>query len=327
MNQEKINLRQVRDFGETFNASIKLLRQNFKLFLKSLMFIAGPFILISSISGAFYQANAITMQSRLQSGMMSGYGSDPWDIIFEQFGWTYIIFLISSLVANLALVGTVYSFMINYSEKGPGQFTVNEVGNTLVKNIGGILGVFFGLTFLLILIVGGIVALGAAIGVAVPVLGVLFLLAAIFGMLILFPPLIWQLSTVYLVKMDEGSGVLGSFGKTREVMRGNFWWTWLIVICSSFGIGIVGVVFTLPQIAYQLVLTYSSMQGGENETSIPFIIIATICTFCTTLLYSVMYIINGVHYYSLAEKNDGKGLMERINEIGTTPNANVNQQY
>jgi len=34
MNQEKINLRQVRDFGETFNASIKLVRQNFKLFLK-----------------------------------------------------------------------------------------------------------------------------------------------------------------------------------------------------------------------------------------------------------------------------------------------------
>lgn len=327
MNQEKINFRQVRDFGETFNASIKLVRQNFRIFLKSLVFIAGPFLLISSIAGAFYQANAITMQSRLQSGMMSGYGSDPWDIIFEQFGWTYIIFLISSILANLALVGTVYSFMINYSEKGPGQFTVNDIGNTLLKNAGGIIGIFFGLTLLLIVVIGGAVALGVAIGVAVPVLGFLFIVAALFGMLILFPPLIWQLSAVYLVKMDEGSGVLGSFGKTREVMKGNFWWTWLIVVCTSFAIGIIGVVFTLPQIAYQLILTYSSLQGGENDTSIGFVVVATVCTFCTTLLYSVMYVINGVHYYSLAEKNDGKGLMERINEIGTAPTTNVNQQY
>jgi len=325
MNQEKINLRQVRDFGETFNTSIKFIRQNFKLFMKSLVFIAGPFLLISSIAGAFYQASAITMQSRLQSGI--AYGNNPLDVILEQFGWTYLIFIIASILANLALVGTVYSYMINYSEKGPGQFTINDVANTLTKNIGGILAVFFGLTILLIIIIGLIVGVGVAIGLAVPGLGVLFLIAAFFGMLILFPPLIWQLSVVYLVKMEENTGIFESYNKTKEVMRGEFWWTWLIVVCSSFGIGLIGMVFSIPQIAYQMVLTFSSLQGGENETSIPFIAVATVCTFCTTLLYGFMYIINGVHYYSLAEKNDGKGMMERINEIGATPNTNVNQQY
>ncbi len=325
MNQEKINLRQVRDFGETFNASVKLVRQNFKLFFKSLIFIAGPFLIISSIAGAFYQANAITMQSRLQSSMM--YGNNPLDVIMEQFGWTYLIFIVASIVANLALVGTVYSFIINYSEKGPGQFTVNDVASTLIKNTGGILGVFFGLTIVLLLVIFVVVALGVIIGAAIPVLGILFLLAAIFGMLILFPPLIWQLSAVYLVKMEEGLGVFQSFGKTKDVMRGNFWWTWLIVVCTSFGVGIIGIVFTLPQIAYQMVLTFSSLQGGENETSIPFIVVATICTFCTTLIYSLMYVVNGVHYYSLAEKMDGKGMIQRINEIGNSTSTNVTQQY
>lgn len=326
MNQEKINLRQIRDFGETFNTSVKFVRQNFKLFFKSLLFIAGPFLLISSIAGAFYQANAITMQSRLQSGMME-YGNNPMDIVLEQFGWTYLIFIVASLIANLALVGTVYSFMINYAEKGPGQFTVNDVSSKLIQNAGGILATFFGLTILFILIFGVIVGLGVALGIAVPALGVLFLIAAIFGMLILFPPLIWQLSVVYLVKMEDGFTVMSSYGQTREVMRGNFWWTWVIVVCASIGIGIIGIVFTLPQIAYQMVLTFSSLQGGSNETSIPFVIVATICTFCTTLLYSLMYVINGVHYYSLAEQNDGKGLMEKINEIGGAPTTNVNQQY
>ena len=36
--KEKINFRQVRDFGETFNVSVKFFRQNFKLFFQSLIF-------------------------------------------------------------------------------------------------------------------------------------------------------------------------------------------------------------------------------------------------------------------------------------------------
>ncbi len=324
MNQEKINLRMVRDFGETFNVSVKFVRQNFKLFFKSLVFIAGPFLLVSSIAGAFYQTGAINMQSRLQSGR---FGSDPWDILADQFGWTYFIFIVASILANLALIGTVYAFMLTYAEKGPGQFTVNDVSAKLLKNAGGIIGIFFALTLLFILIFVVIIGIGIGIGVAVPALGVLFAIAAFFGIMILFPPLIWQLSVVYLVKMENGGGAIESFNKTKEVMRGNFWWTWVIVVCSSIGIGIMGFVFTLPQLAYQLVLTFSAMKGEETETSIPFIVIATICTFCATLLYSLMYVINGIHYYSLAEKNDGKGLLQQINEIGNITPPNVNQQF
>ena len=68
MNPEKINFRQTRDFGETFNVSIKFLRQNFKLFFQSVLFIAGPFVLISAIAGAFYQSNAINMFSITKLG-------------------------------------------------------------------------------------------------------------------------------------------------------------------------------------------------------------------------------------------------------------------
>lgn len=327
MNQEKINLRQVRDFGETFNASIKLVRQNFKLFFKSLLFLAGPFLLMSSVAGAFYQATALNASTRMQEAILANPGANPMDAILSQFGWAYIIFIIASILANLALVGTVFAFMLTYAEKGPGQFTVNDVGNKLAQNIGGILAIFFGVLFISILFIAILVGIGFAIGSVSTYFIPLLILILVFGMLILFPPLIWQLSVVYLVRMDEGLGLILAFAKTRRVMQGNFWWTWVIVFCSSFGIGIAGIVFTLPQIAYQMVLMFSSMNGGSSETSIPFIIVATICTFCTTLLYSFLYIINGVHYYSLAEKKDGKGMMERINEIGNTPDTNVQQQY
>ena len=60
-NQEKITFRQARDFGEIFNVSVKFLRQNVKLFFQSLIYIAGPFVLISAIAGAFYQSSALSM--------------------------------------------------------------------------------------------------------------------------------------------------------------------------------------------------------------------------------------------------------------------------
>lgn len=318
MNQEKINFRQVRDFGETFNVTVKFLRQNFKLFFQSLIFIAGPFILISAIAGAFYQSSAIEISTlgRVSSG-------NP----LAQYGWSFLIFMLSAIVSGIILIGTTFSFMINYMEKGPNGFSVNDVATKLLQNSGKILSVFFVLTLLSLLIIAVLVGIVIGLTTAVPVLGILFALAFIFGMLILFPPLMWQLSVVYLVKMQEDKGVFESFGRTREVMRGNFWWTWVIVVCSAIAIGIVGFVFTLPQIIYQMILLLSHIKNGGGETPLAFLIIATICTFCSTILYSALYVINAFHYYSLAEAKDGVGLMERINEIGNTPQNNVEQQY
>ncbi len=317
-NQEKINFRQVRDFGETFNVTVKFLRQNFKLFFQSLIFIAGPFLLISAIAGAFYQSNAVSIFSVSNMGQSN---------ILSQFGWTYLIFILATIISNMVLFGTVYGFMINYMEKGQGGFTINDVGQTLVKNIGNILSVFFILMFFTVVILALVVGIVVGIAYAVPVLGVLFGIALFIGLLILLPPVMWLLSVVYLVKMQEGKGVMESFGRTRKVMRNNFWWTWVIMVCAVLAVGIISFVFALPQAIYQMVLIFSHLKDASGEVSIPFLIVATICTFCSTLLYSGLYVISSFHYYSLAEQKDGIGLMERIDEIGNTPNNNVEQHY
>ena len=175
MNQEKINFRQARDFGETFNVSVKFLRQNFKLFFQSLIFIAGPFVLISAIAGAFYQSNSIEVSSL---GRFSG--GNP----LAQYGWSFLIFMLAAIVSGIALIGTTFSFMITYMEKGPNGFGVNDVANKLIKNIGNILSVFFVLTLIAILIIAVVAGIIIGLTTAVPVLGILFALAFIFGMLI-----------------------------------------------------------------------------------------------------------------------------------------------
>lgn len=320
MEQEKINLQQVRDFGETFSVSVKLIRQNFKLFFQCLLLLAGPFVLLSSLAGAFYQSSALTMSSAMQM-------TNPMDVL-GQFGWAYVIFLIATVIANLVMMGTVFAFMITYQEKGPGNFTVNDVGQKLIQNIGNIILTFLIIFIISVILIGIIAGIVVAIGIGVPALGILLGLLILIGLLLVGPPIFWQLSVIYLVGMKENKNTFESFAKTREVMKDNFWWTWVIVVCGSIAIGIIGFVFALPQAAYQMILMFSNMGGqGDSETSIPFLIVATVCTFCATLVQSLMHLLNGIHYYSLDEQKNGQGLMERINEIGNTSNSNVEQHY
>jgi hypothetical protein len=317
MQQEKINFREVRDFSQVYSASFVFLRQNFKLFFGCLLFIAGPFILLSSASAAFYTASSI-------SDLGSFASSNP----FARFGISYFVYLFTTALASIAMIGTVYSFMLVYQEKGPGNFTVSDVARFLSRKAGWMIGAFLTAFFILFIIIIVIVGIVIGVGTAVPVAGVLLGLALIVGMLILVPPLLWQISAMYLAGLSEPLGIFEAYGKTRIVMRDNFWWTWLLLFVSLLMVGFMQGIFAIPQVVYQLALTYSAVSSGDFNVSIPFIIVSLICTFLSTLVGSLLPLINGFHYFSLTEKHDGKGLMDRISEIGKTNTGNdIEQQY
>lgn len=323
MNQpEKINFRQARDFGETFNASIKFIRQNFKHFFLTIISIAGPFILLTAISGAFYQSNAISVFSISKMGQ---------EDFFAQYGISMFIFIVASALSSLAMIGTTYSYMINYLEKGPNNFTTGDVGGLLLKKSGKIIVAFLAMMLLTIVAVAILAGIGALMAIGSKILVVFYILLLFLGLIIVMPPIIWQMSVLNLSVMHENTGPFEALGRTFKVMRGNFWWTWVIMICTVMAVAIAALVFTLPQVIYQMFLMFSHLKPNPDAVSegvsIPFIIVATVCTFFSTTLYAALHVICGFHYFSLAEQKDGIGLMERIDEIGNTPTTNAEQHY
>lgn len=302
MDQTKINFIQVRDFGETFNVSIKFIRQNFKLFFYSIICIAGPFILISALSGAYYESTTAGQF------IPSNYPKT-----LEPHLYLYII---STILSYIILIGAVFSFIITYTEKGPNNFTVNDVAWTFLKNILKLFSTALTITIVVVLIVAVI------IGIVTPLFNQTFISLLLIVILILSPPLTWQMSVIFLLRMQENKSSYEAYSRTKVVMRKNYWLTWLIAVCSTLAVGLAGFIISLPQIAYQVALMFH-----VTDPSVLYIIVSALCTFLTTIVYSVLYVINGVHYYSLAEKNDGQGLMERINEIGNTSKSNVEQHY
>ena len=109
MSEAKINFNVTRDFGETFNVSIKFLRQNFKMYFLTVILIAGPFVLLTSFASAFYDSSIITKTSLVRAGRL--YNVSPYSI-------GYFLSVSSQFIAWLALMCTNYSFMLVYNEKG-----------------------------------------------------------------------------------------------------------------------------------------------------------------------------------------------------------------
>jgi hypothetical protein len=320
MGQEKINFSVVRDFSELFNISVKFVSQNFKHFFQSMLFIAGPFLLISSICSAVYQAYIMDTVTVNQQG----FSLNNLNVI-SHFGGLYFVILLVGIFGKIILLTTAYAYLIAYNLYGPKNFGVAEVRKIVFQNIGKTIKgffVFFLLVFVFALIIGFIAAILIA---AFKTVASVFLIIVLVILFLLSPPFIWQYSTFYLLQMNDDLGVMDAMRKVREVMRGEFFFTWLVVFATGLIILVLSVVFSVPQFVYQLILQLGAVK--TMETSVPFLIVSTTCTFLITFIYSLFYIINAFLYYSLDEKKHGTALAGRIDEIGNTPLNDGDQHY
>jgi hypothetical protein len=323
MNQEKINFPEVRDFSGIFNVSVKFVSQNFKHFFLALIFIAGPFLLVDSVCMGFFQANLIstTMNNRLSG--FTGFNSIGF---WSQFAGQLFILILVIILSRIVLLTTTYAYVLAYNTYGPKNFGVAEVRKIVFQNIVKTIKGFFVCMLLFFFLVLIIAIIGGLMMAMLPLFtSIIFGLAAI-ATIIISPPFIWQFSTFYLVQMKEDQGVLDSMRKVREIMRGEFFQTWLIIVVAALIIVVLGLLFSAPSYIYQFILRMGgSMQLLENATT--YIIISTACGFLVKFLGSLIYIVNSFLYYSLDEKKNGAALISRIDEIGNTPVNDADQQY
>ncbi len=313
INQDKINFLQARDFGETFNVSVKFVRQNFKIYFLTFLLLAGPFMLLYSFSGAYYESVILHKVALVKAGLLYN---------MTTYSWEYFVSLFFQLLSALALMCTNYSFMVVYHEKGTGNFRVGDVAKKMKQHVSKIIGGFF--LFLILTIIFG-VAIVVVVSLIINgsrVAGVILLFALIVGFLIIGPNLLWQFSTSFLVMISENEIAFTAFGRTREVMKNNYWWTWLVGVCASLITMFISLMFALPMIVFTLIKTFTMTSDGNYENSIFYLIVFVVSTFFSSMVYALLHVVSGFHYFSLAEKRDGTGLMERINEIGTQQQFN-----
>jgi hypothetical protein len=317
MDNEKIILNQSRDFGETFNVSIKFIRQNFKLLFTCIILLAGPFLLFHGVATTYYESVVIYKKELVHAGRLYN---------MNAYGIEYFVSLILGFVSYTAIMCTTYGYMVVYNQKGFGNFTVNDVRKKVGEHFGKIIATFF-LFLILILIFGVVIGAGVILlWQASIVAGLLLSFVLAIGILILGPNFFWQISTSFLVIIYKTEQAFWAFGKTRSIMKDSYWWTWLLVVCASLIVYFIALMFALPAGIFAFIKLVKP-GSPEDGNSIIFLAVFLISSFCASLVYTIQYVFYGFHFFSLEEKKEGKGLMERINEIGITQSNDVTQQY
>lgn len=319
---EHIRFDVARDFGQTFNSSFRFMKQNFKKFSKSLLFIVGPFLLMSSISYGY-------MYSGIYSGMFSGsFGSGPSILNSDYMSLQGFIFILSSFVTSIFMSGVIIHFLKLYREKGRDGFDVDDVWRAILKDFWRLTGTFFGLILIAVILII-VIALIITVFAMIPVLGVLFGILAFLGILIIMPPVSQLAFSVYIARCTEDRGLFDAISRSVSIMKGSFWWSWVIVFVSGIIAYFASLIFYIPMMIVMGIMMVHSLQSGGlgDDYSLAMTISISISMFFATLIWGVPMVIMSFHHYSMVEKKDGTGLMERIDDIGKQEEDHVEDGY
>ena len=121
-----IEFHRTRDFSRKLNATFEFLKQNFKSLGKSILFIAGPPVLVASlIMGSFLgDFMSFTQTAAINGGQVEGFENYFTSVNFWLQIVIMVVFLTISAVMNIA---TINNYILLYGEKKTNIIEVSEV--------------------------------------------------------------------------------------------------------------------------------------------------------------------------------------------------------
>jgi hypothetical protein len=277
MNPKKIEFQQYRDFGQILSATFEFLRENFKQLAKSLIFLVGPFILLTGIFGGLYQKDVFSFSSTTTS--------------LSKFGISFGLYLLFSLLTVMVLINTIYSFILIYIRKEDESIIeVDEVWNQVKGNILKIVLISIGYTIITLLATILLIIPGIYVSVA--------------------------LMIIYIVAINEDKGFFDAMSRCFFLIKNKWWFTFGLLIVLGLIQGFMGFLFQIPQYISMFFVAFNSIDGnGMNSTSEIIFIVTTIIASFNFLFYSISFVGIAFHYFSLVEQKEAKGLLNKIESI------------
>lgn len=225
---------------------------------------------------------SLTYQLKLKDNVSSGVTG-----LSSTFGWEYFAMIILSIVTYSIFSLTTLSFIHVYREKGNEAPTPAEVW-VFVK--------FYLVRFMWTSVVLGVLVM--------------------FGfVLCLFPGfyLMPILALIYPIMVIEGATFGSAFDRSFKLIKEHWWTTFGVQVIMIFIIYAGMFAVLLPS----MIISGASMflQPGTLSTSLTiFNAVFGVLTYVLMILPTIAITFS---YYSLSERKDGIGLMDRINNLGS----------
>lgn len=301
MAEQKIELRKIRDFSENISDTLVFIKQNFKPLVLSFLAISGIFLLASSVFSGMYQSQFGGLFKQIFSrGIIPAGGRMPSEFSpFQMINQNYFLYVLFTWMSISAMHVSIVSYMKLYQinhKQAPG---IQEVWDMFKKYY---LRVLFYSVPVFILIVGGCVFCIAP--------GIY--LAVVFT---IFP----------VVVMVEDKSFAEAFSRCFELIKQNFWPSlviyFVVYLIYSFSASIIGFMMA----AITGVISYFSTKDVTATIGI----VTSVLTAVTFVFYIVFYVSVALQYFTLAEKRDGTGMLDRLDKLGEGGRDfnNIQEQY
>ncbi|MBK8290231.1 MAG: hypothetical protein IPK96_03960 [Flammeovirgaceae bacterium] len=315
-----IEFQRTRDFSNKMNATFEFIRQNFKSLGKSILYIAGPAVLVGSLLIGSFMGEFLTLSQSMQN-----YSGNPEafnDYFLSANFWLQLILMFVFLfISFIVTIATINNYLIIYDERKTNKIEVQEVWNRVRNTFWTYLG--SALLFFLLLIVAYVVLL-------IPI----FILGSISGFLIFFGVvffvgglfyLIFSSALTFFIQLYEKKNFIDAVIRSfRLVNNGKWWSTFGLILILQLIMGVSSYIFLIP---YYIIIFTSSFHsvstGGPMEFSdsmkIWGMVFFTLYYMAQMLLYSLPNIGIAFQYFNLVELKEARGLMNQIENLGQAP--------
>lgn len=319
-NFKAIEFQQERDFSKKMNATFEFIRQNFKSLSKSLLFIAGPTILlgsffISSFYGKIFSASQMAGNPEAAQNMLEN---------FQTIGfWLEIAGIaLFTFLAGVFTISVVNNYMLAYEAKKSSSIEVSEIWDRVRQTLP--MYVVTMILYVLALIVTYVVAL-----VPMFLFTTISPVLAFFGVLILICVIIYiwvNLTLLFFIRAYEKKGFIESVSRCFYLIRDKWWSTFGLLFVTSLIGGTVASLFFIPWYINMIVTMLHSVQTNtfEEPSTISQLInnVFLLLYFLASFLLQALPLIALIfQYFNLVERKEAKGLLSRIQTIGQAPNS------
>jgi len=293
MNKPYIEFRKQRDFSSILSDTFGFIRNEFKPFIKTVVNIAGPAIVVFMIALAAYNYVSGDVLNFSSFGEPSFNSSSVFVIIT-----TAIFYLISAIAAYILTVASVLFYIKSYVDN-KGVVDPTEVKTNVHKSFWS----FLGLSFL-----KGITLFIAALLCFLPVFYAMIPMAIVFSIYVFEP------------KRSTSEAYSQSF----KLVNIDFWTAFGAFLILGIIYYVLGMVFSIPTVIYTLIST--GVFSGEIDpanmgtfSQDPILIFLNVLNTFFQFFLNIILIVGGaIIYFHLHEKTNFTGTYDRISEIGKT---------
>jgi hypothetical protein len=300
--KEKIEFKQIREFGDLIGDTMVFIKQNFKPLLKAFFTFCGIFILGSMVSSILTQLQMVDLFEEMRGGNVEGiYGNSPFNI-FYNFGVNYVLLIIFVVLNYTAMYVTVLSYISIYIQKGNVAPTLPEIWTYFkfyfwrILGSGVLMTMFLGLCFM----------------------------CCIVPFIYVFP----AASLFYVVMIMENANFSHSFERPYKLLKGEWWITaatFLIIWVITYACSLI---VQIPAGIVSLATTFTHLEQPLNRSSA---IITAVCQHIANVFMIIPIIGATFIYFNLVERKESIGLLSRMEGLGqsssTLPTENIPEEY